>query len=57
MYGIGIRFDENPFYFFRLRGIDVDKFIGVAVERSVERMLENANRKSDRILRNCKQIT
>ena len=50
MYGIGIRFDENPFYFFRLRGIDVDKFIGVAVEGSVERMLENANRKSDRIL-------
>lgn len=52
MYGIGVRFDENPFYFFTLRGIDPDRFISVAVESSVERMLEHANVKSDRIIRN-----
>ena len=50
MYAIGVRFDENPFYFFTLRGIDVDKFIDVALENRVEMMLENANCKSDRIL-------
>ena len=51
MYGIGVRFDENPFYFFKLRGIDPDRFISVAVESSVERMLEHANDESDRIIR------
>ena len=41
MYGIGVRFDENPFYFFHLRGIDVDRFIDVALENKVESMLRN----------------
>jgi len=50
MYGIGVRFDENPFFFFRLRGIDPDRFIDVAVENRVERMLENAGVVSDRII-------
>ena len=50
MYGIGIRFDENPFYFFTLRGIDVDRFIGVALENRVEKMLQNHNCKSSRII-------
>ena len=36
MYGIGVRFDENPFYFFHLRGIDVDRFIDVALENKGE---------------------
>lgn len=50
MYGIGLRFDENPFYFFKLRGIDPDRFISVAVESSVERMLANAHVTSNRII-------
>ncbi len=50
MYGIGLRFDENPFYFFTLRGIDADKFIGVALENSVEKMLSNAGAPSERII-------
>lgn len=50
MYAIGIRFDENPFYFFGLRGIDVDRFIDVALENRVELMLKNADCKSERIL-------
>ncbi|MBO4336878.1 MAG: hypothetical protein J5842_02240 [Lachnospiraceae bacterium] len=50
MYGIGLRFDENPFYFFKLRGIDPDRFIDVAVENRVERMLANADVVSDRII-------
>ena len=50
MYGIGLRFDENPFYFFTLRGIDADRFIGVALENSVEKMLKNAMVCSERII-------
>ena len=51
MYWIGVRFDENPFYFFHLRGIDVDRFIDVALENKVESMLRNAEQLSERILR------
>ena len=53
MYGIGLRFDENPFYFFTLRGIDADRFIGVALENSVEKMLSNAKTSSARIIRDA----
>ena len=50
MYGIGIRLDENPFYFFELRGIDVDRFINVALESKVESMLKNAEKITDRVI-------
>ena len=50
MYAIGVRFDENPFYFFELRGIDVDRFINVALENRLDLMLEHADCSSDRIL-------
>lgn len=53
MYGIGIRLDENPFYFFELRGIDVDRFINVALESKVEKMLDNARKRSERIIKNA----
>lgn len=50
MYAIGVRVDENPFWFFRLRGIDVDRFINVTLANKVESMLENAEQPSERIL-------
>ena len=50
LYGIGARFDEDPLLFFELRGIDVSRFVDVALENKVEKMLQNADRKSDRIL-------
>ena len=53
MYGIGVRLDENPFYFFELRGIDADKFIGVALESKVESMLANADKDSERIIKDA----
>lgn len=52
LYGIGARFDENPLLFFELRGIDVDKFIDVALENKIENMLKNADKPSDRIIAN-----
>ena len=53
MYGIGVRLDENPFYFFELRGIDVDRFINVALESKVESMLKNADKRTERMIDNA----
>ena len=50
LYGIAVRFDEDPLLFFELRGIDVDRFVDVTLENSVESMLRNVNVKSDRII-------
>lgn len=50
LYGIGAKFDENPMLFFELRGIDVERFIDVAVENRLERMLQNAEKPSARIM-------
>ncbi|MFR3674083.1 MAG: SWIM zinc finger family protein [[Clostridium] innocuum] len=53
LYGVGNRLDENPFLFFTLRGIDLAKFIDVAIGNKVEMMLEHANEKSARIMDNA----
>jgi len=50
LYGVGVRFDENPFMFFTLRGIDVTRMVDVALENKVEMMLENVQKPSKRIL-------
>ena len=50
MYAIGVRLDENPFYFFMMRGIDVDRFIDVTLENKVEEMLSNADRQTERMI-------
>lgn len=52
LYGVGARLDENPALFFELRGIDMDRFIDVALENRVEIMLENAQKPSSRIIDN-----
>ena len=39
LYGVGVRLDENPALFFELRGINMGKFIDVALENRVETML------------------
>ena len=50
LYGIAVRFDENPLLFFTLRGIEVEHFVDVTLENSIESMLKNVNRPSDRII-------
>lgn len=50
MYGIGLRLDENPFYFFEMRGIDINRFLDVTVDNKVESMLENADTVTERML-------
>ena len=51
LYGVGARFDENPLLFFELRGLDVGRLIDVTLADRVEKMLGNADRPSDRIIR------
>ncbi len=53
MYAIGVRLDENPFYFFALRGIDVDRFIDITLENKVEEMLNQADVRTERIIENA----
>ena len=50
MYAVGVRLDENPFYFFQLRGINADEFIAAAVDDRIESMLKHATDKSSRII-------
>lgn len=50
LYGIGARLDTQPTLFFELRGIDIGRFLDVAVANKVEAMLANAQKPSQRIL-------
>ena len=50
LYGVGVRLDEQPLLFFELRGIDVGRFIDVALASKVEKMLANEGKPSDRIM-------
>ena len=50
LYGIGARLDESPSLFFELRGIEMGRFIDVAIANRVERMLKNAGRTSGRTI-------
>lgn len=50
LYGVGARLDHDPTLFFELRGIDIGRFVDVALANRVERMLENAQKPSRRIM-------
>ena len=50
LYGIGVRLDEDPLLFFELRGIDPGRFIDVTIRDRIERMLQNADTPSSRII-------
>lgn len=50
LYKVGARLDQGPSLFFTLRGIEMGRFIDVAIANRVELMLQNAARPSDRII-------
>lgn len=50
LYGVGARMDEDPSLFFTLRGIEMGRFIDVAIANKVELMLKNASQQSGRII-------
>ena len=51
LYDVGVRLDENPLLFFELRGINVDRFIDVALANKVEEMLANEGKPSSRSIK------
>jgi len=50
LYGIGARFDEDPTLFFKLRNIDFDVLLKKTIEQKMQSLLENSDKKSDRVL-------
>ena len=50
LYGVGARLDTDPALFFELRGIEIGRFVDVALANKVEMMLANAQKPSSRIL-------
>ncbi len=60
LYGVGVRFDEDPLLFFKLRGIDIERFVDVSLASKVDKMLANAqtaSQNSERILAENTDIT
>ena len=53
LYGVGVRLDSNPLYFFQMRGIDIESFVDKVVAGKVQSMLDNADKESPRILKNA----
>lgn len=50
LYGVGARLDTDPVLFFTLRGIDISSFIDATIINRIEKMLENADTSSSRIM-------
>lgn len=48
LYGIGHRFDSDPLMFFTLRGMEVDGLIRKSIDTRLDRMLSNADVRTDR---------
>lgn len=60
LYGVGVRFDEDPLLFFQLRGIDMNRFVDVSLASKVDKMLANAQtapQNSKRILAEDADLT
>ncbi len=50
LYGIGARFDQDPLLFFKLRDINFQDLLKKTVKQKMESLLENADKKSDRVI-------
>ena len=51
--GVGVRLDSSPLCFFKMRGIDIEEFIGKVVGGKVESMLVHAKSRSRRIIKDA----
>lgn len=50
LYGVGVRFDEGPMLFFRLRGMEVESLVRKSIDRRLEHMLKNSGAITDRVI-------
>ena len=51
LYGVGARLDEDPMLFFKLRNVEVNDLISQAIQAKTKKMLENAETKSKRAIK------
>lgn len=52
LYAVGAKLDEDPTLFFRLRNISFENFLKRSIEEKMQNMLDNADKKSNRVLEN-----
>lgn len=50
LYGVGVRFDEDPMLFFGLRGLEVDSLVRKSIDQRLEHMLKNSGARTDRMI-------
>jgi len=50
LYAIGAKFDSDPTLFFKLRGIEFRVFLAKTVEEKMNSMLQNAGKRSKRVI-------
>ena len=51
LYAIGARFDEDPTLFFKLRGVNFSSLLKKSIDEKMQTMLENAQKKSERVIK------
>ncbi|MCL2398704.1 MAG: SWIM zinc finger family protein [Defluviitaleaceae bacterium] len=51
LYGVGVRLDEDPLLFFKLRGVDVNSFIKASIDEKLSHMMKNVGYTTDRVLK------
>jgi uncharacterized Zn finger protein len=50
LYGVGVRLDEDPTLFFKLRGVNVEELISETIMRKSKSLLEKSKTKSRRVM-------
>jgi len=50
LYGVGVKLDEDPLLFFKLRNINVEDLISDTIEKKSDKMIEKSKTKSKRVI-------
>jgi uncharacterized Zn finger protein len=50
LYGVGVRLDEDPTLFFKLRGVNVEALISETITKETKSLLEKSKTKSRRVM-------
>jgi uncharacterized Zn finger protein len=53
LYGLGVRFDEDPVLFFKLRNIEIEALIKKSIEEKMGNMLKNSENKTRRVIKDA----
>ena len=50
LYGVGVRLDDDPTLFFKLRGVNVEALISETITKQTKSLLEKSKTKSRRVM-------